>query len=64
MLNDKLLSLVWNGDVPVLPKHVDSPTVLALAVGAVLVVGTWVVVLMIASESRSKQGVLVESPRD
>lgn len=64
MLIDKFLGMVRDGHAPVLPKHVDSGAVLALAVGAAVVVGTWILVIMIALKLRSKQDVLLERPRD
>lgn len=63
-LSDKLLAAVWNGHAPVLPKHVDSGAVLALAAGGAIVVGTWVLVIMIALQLRSKQEVLLERPAE
>lgn len=64
MLSDKLLTVVRDGHAPVLPKHVDSGAILALAVGGAIVVGTWVLVIMIALELRSKQDVRLERQRD
>lgn len=57
-LSDKLLSLVGNFNVPVLPNHIDPVDALALVIGGTLLVAAWIVVLKIAatnSETTSPQ---------